>query len=220
MSKMIVGKALKYNKELIDDQKKEVEFSIKYQILSKNTAFFSEILNDKNNSKYTKLISINLNNYNDFNGFFDSFAKQGNSYSWDPDIVKDRFDSFFHTFSFGADCKEKVIDTVKENNTFDKKDQINIIMTQDIIEGFWSENEETKKLINIIGKTKFNKISDKVKLLYKGKKDNNIKYTILVIYYLTAYHSDKLDEYKLIINKAKKFLSNEGIEYENFIKGI
>ena len=43
MSKMIVGKAIKNNEELIKDEKKEVEFAKKYQILSKNTALFAEI---------------------------------------------------------------------------------------------------------------------------------------------------------------------------------
>ena len=42
MSKMIVGKALKYNDELIKDEKKEIEFAKKYQILSKNTALFAK----------------------------------------------------------------------------------------------------------------------------------------------------------------------------------
>ena len=31
-------------------------------------------------------------------------------------------------------------------------------MSQDIIEGFWDENSETKKLIDIIGLYKFDKI--------------------------------------------------------------
>ena len=60
---MIVGKALKNNKELIDDEKKEIEFSIKYQILSKNTALYAEIINDYNDINKKKLISVNLNDY-------------------------------------------------------------------------------------------------------------------------------------------------------------
>ena len=58
MAKMIVGKSLKNNKDLISDEKKEIEFATKYQILSKNTAFFAEILNDNNSQ--TKLEKINL----------------------------------------------------------------------------------------------------------------------------------------------------------------
>ena len=51
MAKMIIGKALKFNKELIEDEKKEIEFSKKYQILSKNTALFAEIINDSENAE-------------------------------------------------------------------------------------------------------------------------------------------------------------------------
>ena len=58
MGKMIVGKALKNNEELIKDEKKEIEFAKKYQILSKNTALFAEILNDEN--QQSKLIKVNL----------------------------------------------------------------------------------------------------------------------------------------------------------------
>ena len=58
MSKMIVGKALKNNEELTKDEKKEIEFAKKYQILSKNTALFAEILNDEN--QQSKLIKVNL----------------------------------------------------------------------------------------------------------------------------------------------------------------
>ena len=42
----------------------------------------------------------------------------------------------------------------------------------------------------------------------------------MVIYYLNTEYSDKLDEYKLIISKAKKYLLNQGIQYEDIIKGI
>ena len=60
MTKIIIGKALKYNKDLLNDKKKEIEFATKYQILSKNTALFAEILNN-NIKEQTKLEKINLN---------------------------------------------------------------------------------------------------------------------------------------------------------------
>jgi len=62
MSKMIVGKALKNNDELIKNEKKEIEFAKKYQILSKNTALFAEILNEE--SQQSKLIKVNSDNSN------------------------------------------------------------------------------------------------------------------------------------------------------------
>ena len=58
MAKMIVGNSLKNNKDLISDEKKEIQFATKYQILSKNTAFFAEILN--NDVSQTKLEEVNL----------------------------------------------------------------------------------------------------------------------------------------------------------------
>ena len=36
----------------------------------------------------------------------------------------------------------------------------------------------------------------------------------MVIYYLTTEHSNKINEYKLVINKAKKFLLKYGINYD------
>jgi hypothetical protein len=33
-------------------------------------------------------------------------------------------------------------------------------------------------------------------------------------------HSDKLNDYRLVINKAKKYLMSQGIKYEEFIVGI
>ena len=63
MAKMIVGKALIYNKDLTDNKSKELEFAQKYQIMSKNTALFAEIISDKNDLKQNKLIKVNLNEY-------------------------------------------------------------------------------------------------------------------------------------------------------------
>ena len=76
MSKMIIGKALKSNKELKDDEKKEVEFAKKYQILSKNTSLFAEIINDE--SQQDKLIKVELNEFK---------AKEETSYSYNSSSV-------------------------------------------------------------------------------------------------------------------------------------
>ena len=67
MAKMIVGNALKNNLEFIENEKREIEFSTKYQILSKNTAIFTEILNkngkiEESNKKIT-MTKVNLNEY-------------------------------------------------------------------------------------------------------------------------------------------------------------
>ena len=59
MNKMIVGIALKNNENLISkDEKKEINIAKKYQILSKNTQLFAEILKGKN--QRPKLIKVDL----------------------------------------------------------------------------------------------------------------------------------------------------------------
>ena len=47
MSKVIIGKALKNNEELIKDEQNEIKFAKKYQILSKNTALFAEMISEE-----------------------------------------------------------------------------------------------------------------------------------------------------------------------------
>ena len=91
-------------------------------------------------------------------------------------------------------------------------------MSQDIIEGFWDENENTKKIINEIS-DKFKKIENKVKEL-KNNVDTKILFTISVIYYLNTKHPDKLADYRLVINKAKKYLYTQKINYDKFIAGL
>lgn len=94
-----------------------------------------------------------------------------------------------------------------------------LILSQNIIEGYWDENEESKELMNIIDKDKMNKINAKIKSLNKGEEiEKRIKYTILVIYFLNTEYYDKIDDYKLIINKAEKYLMNQGIQYKDIIK--
>ena len=101
-----------------------------------------------------------------------------------------------------------------------KYSDMNIIMCQDALEGFWDENEETKKIIDRISLDKFNKIKNKVIALNKGKNEIKIIYTLLVIYYLKTNSSSKLNEYKLVINKAYKFLQENGIDYDVIVTGI
>ena len=271
MSKMIIGKALKNNRELKDDEKKEVEFAKKYQILSKNTALFAEILNDGEN-KQTKLIKVDLNNYETqrigggirFGGGFrplmfnmaapKSFGvvgcvrqmmmcgnakpmkktKCGAAMPMKKMAMPNRMMAnampASHLNKMSAPPRANInMDfnnnaslgiKKKEDNNEIKDDLTRLIMSQDIIEGSWNENGETKKLINIVTQDKFNKISNKVKGLNKGLQEIKIIYTLLVIYYLNTKHSDKLNDYRLVINKGKKFLMKQGINYEDIIIGI
>ena len=253
LSKMIVGKALKNNKNLIDDKNKEIEFSIKYQILSKNTALFAEIINyDKNQNK---LITVNLNNYIEekIDYYTYQYKMPSGVYSASPivNVQPAASPRQFRYVEYGSigraqkieggatkletenlcyNCKIPERNYRNSDSSFiidnkvtkpEKKDITKLIISQNIIEGNWDENEETKILLNIIDKDKINKIITKIKSLNKGvENEKKIKYTILVIYYLNTEYSDKIDDYILVINKGKKYLFSQGIKYEDIIDGI
>ena len=226
MGKMIIGKALKNNDELIKDEKKEIEFAKKYQILSKNTALFAEILNEEN--QQSKLIKVNLNEYkNEIQKFrpmiYANFAMAR------PKRMKMAKFAALRMMAKKMDNydMEERLQGRKENINISSpptsgiKDNVTrIIMGQDIIEGFWEENEETKRIINIISLDKFNKIVANVNSVYKGDNEKKLIYTILVIFYLKSNCSERLDEFRLIINKANKYLEKNGIKYENIISNI
>ena len=287
LSKMIVGKALKKNKDLINDKNKEINFSIKYQILSENTALFAEIINETDDMNKNKLITVNLDDYiqkikfeppnPQFNSKKYKTSKRKNddkkrtlgsgsilngidigtiSYSIPSDktfIDIDKYnsldhlldseDAFYNSLKSSNDKIEGVISEIggaiiqdseasSDINCFNcaqkgsinnielkRKDIMKLILSQNIIEGYWDENEESKELMNIIDKDKMNKINIKIKSLNKGEEiEKRIKYTILVIYFLNTEYYDKIDDYKLIINKAEKYLMNQGIQYKDIIK--
>ena len=247
-------------------KKKEVEFAKKYQILSKNTSLFAEILNDSEN-KQTKLIKVNLNDYETkrigggikFGGGFRPMVFASLNAAPKSRVMvgcampKMKLCNAMPMMKMSAmaqmkksampmkkkainrramdcqteegECEEcapiKDIEGNNKNNSNEVKDELTrLIMSQDIIEGAWNENEETKKIIKIVTQDKFNKINNKVKGLNKGIQELKIIYTLLVIYYLNTKHSDKLNDYRLVINKGKKYLMSQGIKYEDFIVGI
>jgi len=338
MSKMIVGKALKYNEELIKDEKKEISFAKKYQILSKNTALFAEILNDeKQESKLIKvdlakinaklessnnpnfsignnynsppfnspniMLNLNQNNQINFTGGMrnmNSFGPIGlhsippttnmgmnmqlmgnmNPMGFNPMMhqmmmqqqamgLQGMMQQFqmpmpmigmppqgmmqqqnqmqmammqqqnqmqmamgsppiMNCMSSSPNNQQANSINIINNNINQKVigskksefSDLNLIMNQDALEGFWDENEETKKIIDIISLDKFNKIKDKITALNKGGKEKKIIYTILVIYYLKTNLSQKLNEYRLVIHKAEKFLKENGIDYNDIVSDI
>ena len=307
MSNMIVGKALKYNEELIKDEKKEISFAKKYQILSKNTALFAEILNDE--KQQSELIKVDLAKLNEKSEPFDRPMYTGLNNPLNPPIYQPMNPMNFmggmsgidyylqhnpniigaHSFpprsnftgmnipSMGGmipmmnpmmmqqnqmqmmamgsppmmqqnqmpmmamgsqpmmncmpsppmmNCMPSPPinqqNSINNNNIVKKSENsdLNLIMIQDALEGFWDENEETKKIIDIISLDKFNKIKDKITALNKGEKEKKIIFTILVIYYLKTYLSMKLNEYRLVIHKADKFLKENGIDYNDIVSDI
>ena len=309
MSKMIVGKALNNNEEFKKDEKKEIEFAKKYQILSKNTSLFAEIINDEN--QQDKLIKVELNEFkakeepsynyssssysalnsikykmsysranydcccaplrkccccccaapksyaskkkssgnnflgsikNKIKGIFSSNesssykSKKSKKKSPDRDVYampeknaiedddlennSDHDEDSDDNYNISNNYKSDIQNNNKNNDNSDNKNNTSLILSQDIIEGFWDENNETKRIINIITSDVFDKIKNKIIPLNKGQNETKIIYTILVVYYLKTKCADNLNEYRLVINKANKFLSKNGINYDDIVSGI
>ena len=78
-----------------------------------------------------------------------------------------------------------------------------LILSQDIFEGNWTNNSEVKILIE-----EEKQIYEKIKKFSNEKNINeeNGIITLLVLYYIYNKQSEKLNELKFIINKAKIYI--------------
>ena len=242
--KIIIGQGLKYNKQLLDSTEKEIEYAKKYQLLSKNTALFGEIQKDGNFAQ-SELIKVNLNEIrkslnkkvgrailsSKVRGGIQfmkrgaapsalntkSLKVQGNDISKKLSIKEKRINKPVQIS--GIEKKPSFIQ--REDGSIGIKDEFNdMLMTQDIIEGSWNENQETKKLVNKVKKEKFDKIVQYIKNMKINQDFNKIVYTILVIYYIQKEKSKNINEYRLVINKGKRFLISKGFNYDEEIKKI
>ena len=93
-----------------------------------------------------------------------------------------------------------------------------LILSQDIFDGNWQNNEEVKLLIE-----EENEVYEKIKKISeeKGIKEENAFITLLVLYYIFKKNSSKVDELKFVINKAKGFIKKiYSLEYEEISKEI
>ena len=108
--------------------------------------------------------------------------------------------------------KKKKISPEKSNNNIDL---ISLIISQDPIEGYWEKNKDTINVEKLVTKNIINNLK-KICL----KKKENIYYNILIIYFISTKFSEKYEEYKLILNKAKNYLKRNNIIYEKIISQI
>jgi hypothetical protein len=98
----------------------------------------------------------------------------------------------------------------------DKDDFMEMINSQDFIEGYWEENEYTKKVIE-----KYEKEYKLLKEIKNKSINEKVALTVLVIYYINKEHSESLDALLLIIKKAKKYIEKiTNNTYENIIQEI
>ena len=116
----------------------------------------------------------------------------------------------------------KEIDDKKEIKEIEeKKIQFNFdefILGQDIIDGNWTNNPQCEALIDL-EKDLYNKIKQLAEK--KGINDENGIITLFALFFIYNKKSDKINEFKFVINKAKNYVKKIfNANYEDIVKEI
>ena len=112
--------------------------------------------------------------------------------------------------------KQKEMEKKKEIELDNKENVMKMINTQDFIEGYWEENEFTKKVIE-----KYSKEYNLLKKIKEKNIDDKTALTILIIYFINKEYSEILPDLIMILKKAKNYIAKiTKDEYENLIKLI
>ena len=92
-----------------------------------------------------------------------------------------------------------------------------LVLTQDIFDGCWNLNPQTKLLIE-----KEKNIYEKIENIMKEKKieKEEVKITLLVLYYLNTDTNINKVEYMLIIKKGISFLEENGIKFDEILSTL
>ena len=126
--------------------------------------------------------------------------------------------------------KPKIIEINREESDKDKKEKkkkenikqedinlVDLILNQNPIDGYWDKDQNTMAIEKLLDKG----IIKNIKKLSKNKKEKDkAYYTILIIYFISTKYPEKLEEYELILNKAKNYLKGINIIYDNIISKI
>ena len=107
--------------------------------------------------------------------------------------------------------KKEILKEEEKKVEFSNKE---LVLTQDIFDGCWNLNPQTKLLIE-----KEKNIYEKIENIMKEKKieKEEVKITLLVLYYLNTDTSINKVEYMLIIKKGVSFLEENGIKFDDIL---
>ena len=98
----------------------------------------------------------------------------------------------------------------------DKDKIMEMIRTQNFIEGFWEINDNTEMI-----KEKYIKEYDLLMKLENKNMDEKVAMTILIIYFINKEYPGLINELIMIIRKANKFIKKiTNDDYENILKII
>ena len=116
--------------------------------------------------------------------------------------------------------KEVKKESEKEEKKEEKKVEFSnkeLVLTQDIFDGCWNLNPQTQLLIE-----KEKSVYDKIEQILKEKniEKEEVKITMLVLYYLNTNDSINKVEYMLIIKKGISFLEENGIKFDEVLPSL
>ena len=147
--------------------------------------------------------------------------------NFDYDMVKGAAENDDEEDLMGSplNLEEAEAEPKKEESEFKneshKKEEIKVqfsnkelVLTQDIFDGCWNLNPQTKLLIEK-EKEAYNKIENIMK--EKNIEKEEVKITLLVLYYLNTNSSINKVEYMLIIKKGISYLEENGIKFDEIL---
>ena len=120
--------------------------------------------------------------------------------------------------SCSAKIENEIIkkESEKKFDMNEKESIMKMIGTQNFIEGFWEENEYTKKI-----KEKYQKEYDLIKGIKNKNMNDIIAITIIILYFIHKEKPNLISELIMIIKKAKQFILKKTKDsYDNIIKEV
>ena len=240
LSKLIIYNHIKKDYNLPREEK--IKLALKYQIFIEGTSLFAEIeLNEKISSEMQqKILGENDTNINiilqkkqEINFKESNYTFGGSIYRSDPigcsNNMKMNIDDLeqlneccceknedFNDIFGNLKEDDDINNCIKSNNNKPDDDFMEMVNTQDFIEGFWEENDYTKKIVE-----KYEKEYQLIKNIKDKNIDEKTAITILIVYYINKEHSELLNDLLMVIKKAKMFIykiTNDS--YENIIKEV
>ena len=145
MTKIIIDKYLK-NSTLID-KNIEINLSKEYEVLSKNTSLYAEIINDKSQEK--QLIKSNI------------FLSKKEKILIKKNFLKKLAPKGVYRYRRAKKYEKELNDEDSETDTINNDDDLTeLIISQDPIKGFWNKNDNKIKIEVLLEKNIINNINN------------------------------------------------------------
>ena len=167
----------------------------------------NNLFENKNNNNPTSIFGTNFNSNNKPVSLF------GNNNNFKESLFDNNNSNYTADIRINENKKTKNCENTSKNIDDYNSDILEkIIISIDIIEGCWEENQFTNIILNMK-----NNIYSQVKSLVGN---NKIAITFVILFYMLNDKKEKKNEYINIINKAKTFLAINGYSYEFIISKI